>query len=208
MEIMRVRTAFMLAAGLFVLVVLLGFSVTAGWGKGVDHAIGTALGLRVGQSSEASISFWRAVTWTGGGSQRYLIVASLGLLLGIWQNWRFGVGFIVASLISVLGSGWLKIYFVRARPELVPHLDRVTDMSFPSGHATSAAVVYILFAMLAPREFRRYWLAIGIVFMFLTGISRIALGVHWASDVTGGWMLGLACAFLMAGVLQYAEEAQ
>ncbi len=208
MDIIRIRHAFMLAIGLFVLVLSLGFAVSAGWGKDIDHAIGNAVGLHAGQSSDASIQFWRAVSWTGGGSQRYFIVASLGLLLGFWRNWRFGAGFVVASIISVIGSSSLKIYFARARPDLIPHLDIVTDLSFPSGHATSAAVVYILFALLAPREYRRYWMGAGITIMLLTGLSRLALGVHWSSDVMGGWLLGTASAFFMAGILQYAEEAR
>jgi membrane-associated phospholipid phosphatase len=208
MDIIRIKHAFMLSLGLFLFVLVLGFAVTSGWGSGIDQFIGTTLGLRVEQSAPRTIAFWQAISWSGGGVQRYYIVATLGLLLGIWRNWRFGAGFVVASLISVMGSASLKIYFNRVRPHLVPHLDSATDMAFPSGHATSAAVVYILFALLAPREYRRYWMGIGVVLALLTGLSRIALGVHWASDILGGWALGLACAFLMAGILQYAEDAR
>jgi membrane-associated phospholipid phosphatase len=208
MDIIRIKHAFMLSLGLFLFVLVLGFAVTSGWGSGIDQFIGTTLGLRVEQSAPRTIAFWQAISWSGGGVQRYYIVATLGLLLGIWRNWRFGTGFVVASLISVMGSASLKIYFDRVRPHLVPHLDSATDMAFPSGHATSAAVVYILFALLAPREYRRYWMGIGVVLALLTGLSRIALGVHWASDILGGWALGLACAFLMAGILQYAEDAR
>jgi membrane-associated phospholipid phosphatase len=208
MKIVGTKCAFLVATGLFTFVIFLGFAVKAGWGSGIDHAIGSAIGLRVGQSSPSAITFWKAISWTGGGFQRYYIVASLGLLLGVWRNWRFGAGFIVASLLAVMGSTSLKIYFDRVRPELVPHLDTATDMAFPSGHATSAAVVYILFALLAPPAYRRYWMGAGIGMMLLTGISRITLGVHWSSDIVGGWMLGAACAFLMAGILQYIEQSR
>jgi membrane-associated phospholipid phosphatase len=208
MNIVSIRNAFLAAICLFVLVLALGFAVTNGWGHDIDHAIGLAIGLRVDKSSAAAVAYWKAISWTGGGVQRYIIVAALGLVLGIWRNWRFGAGFIIASLLAVMGSTSLKLYFERVRPELVPHLDVATDMSYPSGHATSAAVVYLLFALLAPRTYRIQWMGAGIVIMILTGVSRIALGVHWSSDIMGGWLLGAACAFLIAGILQYAENAR
>src|SRR3546814_7547343 len=80
--------------------------------------------------------------------------------------------------------------FGRARPDLIDHLDHVSSASYPSGHATSAAVVYLLLAWLAPPRWRFFAWALAAAMIVLNGFSRIMLGVHWASDIAGGTMLG------------------
>src|SRR3546814_7995427 len=73
---------------------------------------------------------------------------------------------------------------------LIDHLDHVSSASYPSGHATSAAVVYLLLAWLAPPRWRFFAWALAAAMIVLNGFSRIMLGVHWASDIAGGTMLG------------------
>jgi undecaprenyl-diphosphatase len=113
-----------------------------------------------------------------------------------------------AALVVFLsiGSGQLlstalKLFFERARPDLVPHGTFVYTSSFPSGHSTMSAVVYLtLGALLARIESRRrvriYLVALGAVLTFLVGVSRVYLGVHWPTDVLGGWTIGAAWALL------------
>src|SRR3546814_13180535 len=81
---------------------------------------------------------------------------------------------------------------------LIDHLDHVSSASYPSGHATSAAVVYLLLAWLAPPRWRFFAWALAAAMIVLNGFSRIMLGVHWASDIAGGTMLGAAFALLGA----------
>lgn len=95
----------------------------------------------------------------------------------------------------------LKSLFVRARPELVPHLSLVDSSSFPSGHSMLAATVYLtLGALLARVEPRRsvkaYLLSWALVLAILVGLSRVYVGVHWPSDVLAGWAAGAAWAAL------------
>jgi undecaprenyl-diphosphatase len=195
-----------LAAILLILVILLGMIVADDEGSGVDRAISAALGLRTGQSSVAAIMFWQGVSWTGTGTQRYIFVTGLALWLGLKRNWRHGVGFALASLLSLGASEFLKAYFARPRPTLIPHLDFTNNFAYPSGHATSAAVVYLLFALLVPTRHRVLWLCAAVILTFLTGISRIILGVHWTSDVIGGWMLGSFFAIAMTAMLHQTER--
>jgi undecaprenyl-diphosphatase len=95
----------------------------------------------------------------------------------------------------------LKAIFSRARPDAAFHAVVASGYSFPSGHAMMSAVVYLtlaaLVARLAPRRSLRLY-AIGIAGMvtLLVGLSRIYLGVHWASDVAAGWAAGAAWALL------------
>jgi undecaprenyl-diphosphatase len=84
---------------------------------------------------------------------------------------------------------------LRARPDLVPHLVDAGGYSFPSGHATSSAVVYLTLASLAGqvtpnRAARRYLLVVAVLLVGAIGCSRVYLGVHWPSDVLAGWSFG------------------
>ena len=107
-----------------------------------------------------------------------------------------------AFLLSVLSmSGFwiislLKNFFDRPRPLIVEYLSVPNSASFPSGHAANSTIVYILIALalfdIVPGKYTRFWLISGaFILATLIGVSRIALGVHWPSDVLGGWILGL-----------------
>jgi membrane-associated phospholipid phosphatase len=192
-------------AGLIAAVLLLGFAANAGWTSGFDHTIATALGMREDQTSAGSIRFWQMVSWIGGGTQRYIIVALLAIYLWLRHHWRLGAVLAGASLLSSFASDGLKFAFARVRPDLVPHLDHASSFAFPSGHATSAAVVYLLFAFIVPTQRRGLWLSVAIVLTILTGMSRITLGVHWPSDVLGGWLLGAGFAYAGLAVARKFE---
>lgn len=200
------KHALVKAALLLILVLALGFAAGAGWTATSDHKVFSALVLRIGEGHDGMVAFWQGISWTGGGAQRYIIVAVLALLLGLWHHWRSGLVLAVMALLSNWASGFLKDAFARPRPDLAPHLDFVNSLSYPSGHATSAALVYLLFALLVPTQRRRMWLAAAGVLAFLTGLSRITLGVHWPSDVIGGWMLGSAFAMLGVASTRYWER--
>ncbi|HSP24121.1 MAG TPA: phosphatase PAP2 family protein [Saliniramus sp.] len=97
-----------------------------------------------------------------------------------------------------LGMG-LKIPFDRARPDLLLHESRVFTRSFPSAHAAVSSAVLLTLAALVARQAREterqvFVLAAAVLIVFLIGISRIYLGVHWPSDVVAGWALGTAWA--------------
>ncbi len=102
-------------------------------------------------------------------------------------------GFALASL--------LKGYYRRPRPEVVPHLMRVYNSSFPSGHSMMAAVVYLTLGALLARMTRRrrlrfYCLAVAGLLTTMVGVSRVFMGVHYPSDVLAGWTAGLVWATL------------
>jgi undecaprenyl-diphosphatase len=104
-----------------------------------------------------------------------------------------------AVITGSVGVGLLKAGFGRLRPaadfaELV-----APGLSFPSGHAGVSAIVFLtLGALLASTRTRAieriYILAMASLMTLLVGLSRIALGVHWATDVLAGWAFGAAWA--------------
>jgi undecaprenyl-diphosphatase len=103
------------------------------------------------------------------------------------------------TFLSILG-GWvvsniLKLGVARPRPDIVPHLVEVNDLSFPSGHAMLSAVTYLTLGALLSRaeqyrSTRIFLLAAGIFLTLIIGLSRIYLGVHYPTDVLGGWCAG------------------
>jgi undecaprenyl-diphosphatase len=111
-----------------------------------------------------------------------------------------------AFVFLATASGWalndgLKLVFERARPEVVPHLRDVMSASFPSGHAMTAAVVYLTLGALTMRLADRrltkfYCISVAMILTLLVGASRVFLGVHYPTDVLAGWLLGLLWALV------------
>lgn len=197
---------FIVGLSLFLSVAVLGLAVNAGWFHNFDFAVSHALNLQRGQSPDWLIRFMWCISWTGGGIQRYFIVTILALILWRWWGWGAGLAMGLGSLIANLTSETMKEFYARIRPDLVPQLDPISSHAYPSGHATSAAVVYILFIMLVPQARHPAWQVIAALMILLTGISRIMLGVHWPTDVIGGWMLGAAFALFAGAIIAWREQ--
>jgi undecaprenyl-diphosphatase len=125
-------------------------------------------------------------------------------LLGLvwWYEDFRSVGVIAAAVAAVLSAmaiaGLAKLFFRRARPEgewggvyrrLDPH-------SFPSGHAArTLALAFVILIGLGPVPG-----LLLVAWSIAVGLSRVALGVHWPSDIVAGWIVGLV-AGLAAGLL-------
>jgi undecaprenyl-diphosphatase len=204
------RNRGLLIAGTLLLgVALLGWAIGRGLTQGFDLQAAAVLSLRRGQAPDWLIAVTQGISWLGGGPQRTLIVVLIALALWRWRSAVAGASMALSSLTSNWTSNLLKLDFARPRPQLVPHLDDVgASLSYPSGHATSAAVVYLLLALVLPPRHRILWLGLAAVLTVLTGLSRVMLGVHYASDVAGGWMLGVAFALLGVELARRREAAR
>jgi membrane-associated phospholipid phosphatase len=105
------------------------------------------------------------------------------------------------TLIAPLNT-LLKVFFGRVRPNFEQGGARLTSLSYPSGHssgiATLVTVALVLaWPLLAPRA--RHWaLTAGVALVLLVGLTRMWLGVHFFSDVVGGWALGVGWSLLTA----------
>src|SRR6476659_1228656 len=125
------------------------------------------------------------------------VLVTAGFLVAGWIWWKRHPHLAFAILLIVLvGRGLAeaqKYWIARVRPDLEPHLVVVKTSSFPSGHATSSMIFYLTVALaLSAYSRRRFTAAAAAIFLsLLIGTSRVMLGVHWPSDVIGGWAFGL-----------------
>lgn len=147
------------------------------------------------------------------GSNAVLTLGSLAVVvfLVIRRQYHAAVLVVVAALGGVLLMNLLKAFFARPRPALVPHLTRVASPSFPSGHALTAAVIYLTLATLLARlvEQRRvkaYVIGVALAITLVVGFTRVYLGVHYPSDVLAGWAIGLTWAVLCWSVASYLQR--
>jgi membrane-associated phospholipid phosphatase len=137
------------------------------------------------------------------------VLIGAGLLVAAWLWWRNRGRLALALLLVVLiGRGLSEVqkyWIARVRPDAEPHLVLVKTSSFPSGHATSSMIFYLALALAltAGTRWHRIAAAGAILLSLLIGTSRVMLGVHWPSDVIGGWAFGMLWVLL---TLRLAER--
>lgn len=125
------------------------------------------------------------------------VLVAAGLIVAGLLWWQRRTRFALALLlVVVIGRGLTEVqkyWIARARPDLEPHLVIVKTSSFPSGHATSSMIFYLTLALAltAGRRWQYPAAAAAVLLSICVGVSRVMLGVHWPSDVVGGWAFGL-----------------
>lgn len=134
------------------------------------------------------------------GSVEFLagVVILMGLILAWGRHWK-DVCFVVGSgLFTLLLRTVLKEIFHRPRPELWPTTP--DGYSFPSGHALGSVIIYGLLLYLLGRVHPRWRPALWTFYLGLViaiGLSRLYLGMHWPTDVLGGWVIGAVILLLL-----------
>ncbi|AFL81580.1 membrane-associated phospholipid phosphatase [Aequorivita sublithincola DSM 14238] len=141
----------------------------------------------------------------------YLVVLVLALCISwfFFKNWRYVAQTVLVLMLASISNVMLKRFIDRARPG-IEHLVSVETLSYPSGHAMSAMAFYGFLIYIFYRFKMNNWLKYGIilllVFIILSiGISRIYLGVHFPSDIAGGYIAGLIWVFFCILIFNLVE---
>ena len=202
-----------LGFGLAAVLCILAFALLAGEMLEGDTSAFDMTLLRAAQSLQAAHPWVFEVMrdLSGLGSTVVLtLFTALTVVYLAMVSMRASALLVAVSVISgSLCVSAFKVVFGRARPDTAYAELVATTLSFPSGHATMSAVVFLtlgaLVASTKPLWIERiYILCAAATMTMLVGISRIVLGVHWATDVLGGWAFGSAWAIawlLLAGFL-------
>ncbi|WP_030017426.1 phosphatase PAP2 family protein [Streptomyces monomycini] len=185
--------------------------VAARWSPllALDHSIATSLHRTAvtapGLTSVNKVfSDWVWDPWT---LRTLLAVAVIALLRR--GQWVLGCWVAVTAAVGTALQQVLKALVGRQRPEWPDPVDSAHYAAFPSGHAMTAAVAgglaLWLLRLLGARR-RRLWAAGVPIAVSVTGVglTRVYLGVHWATDVLGGWLLGGA--LVAAAAAGYAHR--
>jgi undecaprenyl-diphosphatase len=141
---------------------------------------------------------------TAPGSWWFRVVVFLPVLVLLLRRRLWWTSAWLATAVLLIGpvTELLKELFGRVRPDFEGGGARLESLSYPSGHssgiATLVTVAIVLAWPLLARRSRQWCLVIGGILVVLVGMTRMWLGVHFLSDVVGGWALGVACTLLTA----------
>jgi undecaprenyl-diphosphatase len=135
------------------------------------------------------------LTAIGGSTVLGLVVLAVVGFMVLQTRYRTALFVFLTAVSGELLNSGLKQLFNRPRPSIIPHLRDAFTTSFPSGHAMESAIVYltlgaILMRVAETRLTKLYVLTVAMFLTFLVGASRVFLGVHYPTDVIGGWIIG------------------
>jgi membrane-associated phospholipid phosphatase len=186
-----------------VVVALLGWAVAAGSAVllDVDRAVSGALYAGDDRSWWLE-SVLQVATAPGSSAVRGVVFLPVLVWLVLRRAWWTAAWVLTAVALVGPLTTVLKELVGRLRPQFADGGAQLDSLSFPSGHASGVATLVtvalvLAWPLLAPSA-RRGWLAAGVALTALVGVTRLWLGVHFLSDVVGGWALGLGWALLVA----------
>jgi len=197
------------AALLFALLLLL---VRLRWGplESADHLAAARLNSLIA-GHPLVVSVVKAVTWLGSSGVLWTLIGAAVVLLAIRRRWRLAVYLLVTGAGVLTLDPVLKALVGRLRPVVAHPIAYGNGDSFPSGHALGSIVCYgallLVFLPATRGTWRRGFITVIVTLIAAIGISRLLLGVHYVSDVLGGWALGITWLGLTAFAFELSRHA-
>jgi undecaprenyl-diphosphatase len=150
------------------------------------------------------------VSWIG--APTVMIIIAIAAAVWFYRGrGRSKAGVLVAApAAGGLLAGGMKLLYGRTRPAGAALFNEKT-FSFPSGHAATSAAVMVTLCYVFAREKIISWpaaIVIGGIVPLLVGLSRLYLDVHWATDVVGGWTVGLFVAAMSAALYERLRTSE
>src|SRR5215469_6191120 len=197
------------AAFLFALLLLL---VRLQWAplESADHGAASRLNSLIA-GHPVAVSIVKAVTWLGSGGVLWTLTGAAAVVLAIRRQWRLAAYLLVTGAGALVLDPVLKALVGRLRPVVAHPIAHGNGNSFPSGHALGSIVCYgalfLVFLPAARGTWRRVFTGVIVTLIAAIGISRLLLGVHYISDVLGGWTLGITWLGITAFAFELSRQA-
>ena len=159
----------------------------------------------------ALVAVVKAVTWLGSDGVLWTVIGASAIVLAIRRRWRLAIYLLVTGAGALVLDPVLKTLVGRLRPVVAHPVAHGTGNSFPSGHSLGSIVcygaVFLVFLPAARGRWRTVFTTVVVALVALIGISRILLGVHYVSDVIGGWAIGITWLGLTAFAFEATRQA-
>lgn len=200
------RNALVLGLGLWLLVNLpLALLVAAGWAPLVDLDRAVVDTLEpAAAGSPAYLTVLDVLTSAGTTWFRLLVLVPVVVWAFRTRRHRLGWYVVVAAVLIGPLTDALKLLVGRERPEFADPVYLSDSLSHPSGHSsgivTLVGLLLIAFSRLQPRRWRWPTVLAGILLVLVVGLTRMALGAHYPSDVLAGFALGAGWVLVLAVV--------
>ncbi|OZI12978.1 hypothetical protein CEW92_03770 [Bacillaceae bacterium SAS-127] len=145
-----------------------------------------------------------SVGWMTAGT---ILVAAI---LFVKKRWSYALFFVLTVSLGGAFNGFLKDVFKRQRPEILRLIEQ-GGYSFPSGHSMGSfifygAIAFLLFELLRHRWAKIIGTVVAFCLILLIGLTRIYLGVHYPSDVIGGFTAGAAWLIFCVAAFHYYQD--
>lgn len=148
------------------------------------------------RDSPGLVTFLQAVSFVGSPVWFYVVTGLAALWMWRQGHTRLALFLVVTGLLGGLIDSIVKILVDRPRPSLEQPIATAHGKSFPSGHSMSSVIGYgallLVFLPAIDRRWRVPLISVTVFLVLAIGFSRLALGVHYITDVVGGFALGLA----------------
>lgn len=136
----------------------------------------------------------------------FLIILSVFLFF-IFRNKKYGLLSFCNLVFIVLLNQLLKFVFERPRPSNWMLIEE-SGYSFPSGHAMVSAafygiLIYLIWQTNIDKKYKKIWTIVLSILILLIGLSRIYLGVHYASDIIAGFTISLSYVIVATTLINY-----
>lgn len=139
-------------------------------------------------------------------------LGAIVFMLLLWKRHYLEAKFFALDTLGgAVLTYFLKLAFSKQRPQLWESPITEVTFSYPSGHALGSVVLYGFLAYLVATLYPRYArlaYSIGFLLIVLIGFSRLYLGVHWPTDIVGGYAIGILWITICISLLRLQKLKQ
>ena len=135
-----------------------------------------------------------------------IVILITALVLIFFKNKRYGMFLYIDLIIITIFQFILKAIFARNRPVDINLIDE-TGYSFPSGHSLTAFafygfIIYLIYTSKLPKKSKLIYITLFSILILVVGLSRVYLGVHFFTDVIGGFSFSLAFLIIYISIIK------